>query len=164
MLICRGMRHSPDTQALLAALDQQRGARGTVELFDSLNEENPLKVGFALARAPLHTLRPELEAWMRQRGAEPPAPPGPSELLLAELEARLVAQERLARALQRDVEALRGLGDGFGLSANAYAAVSVVLAGVAALGWAAAFGLLPFTPEGPTPTIDVSNTSQVRPR
>ena len=56
------------------------------------------------------------------------------------MEERLKEQERRINLLSRQVETLNEI----------YAALCVLFGGVAILGWMAAFGLLPFTPEAPT--------------
>lgn len=142
---------APDTESLLAKLDKHRHARGTVPIFDALLNETVEVVSLELSRAPMHPLRPELTAWLRARGQAPSDLPSPDQLLLAELEERLEAQEKRIRTLTQEVETLSGLGL-MGRRVNeVYAAMTALFVGISILGWMAAFGLLPFTPEGPTP-------------
>ena len=153
-----------DTELLLAALERHRHVRGSVELFDALLEEQAERLQLALGKVPLHPLRPELIQWLLSRGQRLPELPSPTELALAEVEERLQVQERQIDALRTQVEALQGLGLNSRRMAEAYAAMVVLFVGIALLGWAAAFGLLPFHPEDPTSmVIPSTQTAPVRP-
>lgn len=142
---------APDTEALLASLDRLNRARGSAALFDALLEENVEKLAVELGRHPTHFLRPELLRWLAARGHRPDDLPSPTELLLAELEERLADQEKRLRELSAQVEGLQAIGLGSKRVTEAYGAMIALFVGMAILGWASAFGLLPFTPEGPTP-------------
>lgn len=140
-----------DTEALLASLDTLSRARGSAELFDALLEENVEKLAVELGRHPTHFLRPDLVRWLAARGHRPQDLPSPTDLLLAEVEERLGAQEKRIRELSAEVERLSAIGLGSKRVTEAYGAMIALFVGMAILGWASAFGLLPFTPEGPTP-------------
>ena len=150
-----------DTEALLSALDKVGRARGSAELFDALLEENVERVAVELGRFPTHLLRPELTQWLTVRGHRLQDMPSPTDLLIADLEARLEFQERRIRELSARVESLGALGLGSRRVTEAYGAMIALFIGMAVLGWAAAFGLLPFSPEGPTPLkpVDAAITS-----
>jgi hypothetical protein len=144
---------SADTEELLGLLDKNRRHRGSTELFDALLLEKPEAVSLALSRVPSHPLRQELLVWLERREASLPALPSAQELILSELEERVSAQDRQIRELKARVEALGGLGLNGQRIAEMYAGACVVLAGVAILGWMAAFGMLPFSPEAPAPVL-----------
>lgn len=147
----------PDTEALLSGLDRYRSVRGTVELFDALLEEDVSAVSRELGRAPRHPLGEELRAWLGARGARAPRTPTNDEVLaahgildvddwLADHDKRMhELEERLARASLGRQRAER--------SASAYAGVTVILLGVAVLGWLAALGVITIGAEK-LPTVD----------
>lgn len=138
-----------DTESLLDALDRHRNRTGSVEIFDALVARNPGAVQLALSRAPAHPLRDAVSAWLRARDVAPPELPSAEEVRVQALEERIAILERRFVELNRNVDAIAGLGQGTLKVADAYAAICVVLFGIAVLGWAAAFGILPFTPESP---------------
>jgi hypothetical protein len=153
-----------DTEQLLTALERHRQARGSVELYDALLEEHAERLQLALGKVPLHPLRPELIRWLLSRGHRLPELPSPAELALAELEERLEVQQKQITALREQVETLQGLGLHSHRVNEAYAAVVVLFVGIAVLGWAAAFGLLPFHPEDPTSmVVPTTQTAPARP-
>ncbi len=153
-----------DTERLLTALERHRQLRGSVELYDALLEEHAERLQLALGRVPLHPLRPELIQWLLSRGHRLPELPSPSELALAEVEERLEVQQKQIVTLREQVEALQGLGLNSRRITEAYAAMVVLFVGIAVLGWAAAFGLLPFHPEDPTSmVVPQSQTAPPRP-
>lgn len=151
---------SMDSEALLALLDRHRYCRGSTDFFDAVMEERVEGVALALSRFPTHPLRVQVVAWLRLREAEVPELPSPTDLLLGELEERLVLQEKQIRDLSARVEQLSGLGLNSQRVNEVYAGVSVLLVGVAILGWMAAFGILPFVPEGPTPMMNATEHSK----
>ena len=141
---------APDTEILMIELDRYRLARGTVPIFDALLEENPIRLALELGRVPLHPCRPLIIGWLQRRDQPLPSLPSPESLLLSEMEERLKEQERKINLLSRQIETLNEIGF-IGRRVNEiYAAVCVLFVGAAILGWMAAFGLLPFTPEAPT--------------
>jgi hypothetical protein len=153
-----------DTEQLLTALERHRQARGSVELYDALLEEHAERLQLALGKVPLHPLRPELIRWLLSRGHRLPELPSPAELALAELEEQLEVQQKQITALREQVETLQGLGLHSHRVNEAYAAVVVLFVGIAVLGWAAAFGLLPFHPEDPTSmVVPTTQTAPARP-
>ena len=140
-----------DTEGLLDALDQFRDVRGTVALFDGLAVRDPNLVLNALVGVPEHPLAGRIAAWLRGRGVEPPPPPTAEELLarlgIGDVARWVQDQDRALQRLEsrlRDVEGARQRAE---RAANGFAAVSVLLLAGAVLGWMAAFGVLPFSPE-----------------
>jgi hypothetical protein len=143
-----------DTAALLEALERHREVRGSLPLFDGLLRDDPAAVQAAIADAPVHPVRDAVEGWLRARGVDVPVGSDSAaarELASIRAEATLrerrLAEEAADARRERDV-AVR--------AANAYAAMCVLLAMIAIGGWLAAFGVVPFHAEGPTPTADSS--------
>ena len=130
---------APDTRSLLLALERHREVRGSLWLYDALLRDDVEEVRAALARVPSHADAADIRVWLRARGVEPDL--SPSAAIAAP--ASRAPDVTLARAIAARDEAIR--------AANGYAGISVVLAAVAMLGWLAAFGLIPFQPEAPTP-------------
>lgn len=136
-----------DTEALIDRLDRVREARGSIELFDGLVAEDAESVAKTLAVHPRHPLLEEIRVWLAVRGVATPAPPTPAEVAArlgitdldavladeAKTRARLTASADEAWKRARQAEAV----------ANAYAAVLVLLVGVAIIGWLAALDALP---------------------
>ncbi len=146
-----------DTAALLERCDRLRDAPGSVELYDALADGDAEAVGHAYSRWPRHAAAPQVLAWLRARGVEPPPPPSVAEVaaehgiddlaghLRAEAERMGRLRENLERTLQRAERAES--------VASAYAAVVLLLAAVAALGWAAALGVVPIFEAAPRPEV-----------
>lgn len=144
-----------DTAALLQALERVREVRGSLEIFDGLVRDEPAAVREALAFAPRHPLHDDVAAWLSARGLAPPSPPDVATVLarhgISDLEAFLDERQKTERRLGSLLADARADAARHASAANAYAAVSVLLAAAAFLGWLAAFGVLPFKPEGPVP-------------
>lgn len=149
------MTAPPDTAALLQALERVREVRGSLELFDGLVRDEPAAVRDALAFAPRHPLRDDVGAWLAARGLDAPPPPDLAAALarhgISDLESWVEERKRTERRLGSMLADARADAARHASAANAYAAVSVLLAAAALLGWLAAFGVLPFQPEGPVP-------------
>lgn len=143
----------PDTEALLTALDDVRLVKGSEELFDALLEGHPAQVRATLARFPKHPLHERIVSWITTRGLEPPPAPTREELFAArgiddvevwsdDMVRRIqTLEDQVSRAVQARLQAEK--------LANAYAAVSAMLAIVAILGWLAAVGVIHIEPEAP---------------
>jgi hypothetical protein len=137
-----------EREQILDALDQFRDVRGTVALFDGIATGDAAAIARALKDAPEHPLAGRVGAWMRAQGVAPPSPPTTDELLarlgIGDVGRWVQDQDRaLARLEQRlrDVEQARLRSE---RAASGLAAVCVVLAAAAALGWLAAYGILDF--------------------
>jgi hypothetical protein len=139
-----------DTQDLLDALERHKEVKGTLPLFDALWSGDPAAVQAALADFLAHPLAGRVGDWLEARGAARPTKPSGAEILerrgiedvsgWIDRHEKEVAQLRRERdvAVQQRSDALK--------TANALAMMLVVLAGVALIGWLAAFGVMPFTP------------------
>lgn len=133
--------------SLLDDLDRLRDVKGSVEIFDALAVDDAPAVAAALARFPRHPLAAALTQWLAARGLEGPRVPSPAEVAtklgIDDLEAHLDAENQLRTRLERSLEAASSRAERAETVANAYAAILVVVALVAALGWLAALGALP---------------------
>lgn len=145
--------------ALIARLDAFMEFPGTIPLFDALSAPDGPDLGAGVAavveRFPNHPLAREVQAWLRVHGIEVTVP-GPAavlaELGIDDLRAWYDRRQRERVALERALsEALEGQAAA-SLSANAYSFMCVLLFFVALFGWAAAFDVWEFTPEGPLPS------------
>ncbi len=136
-----------DTETLLDALDRVRDARGSIELFDALAAEDAAAVATVLARFVRHPLAEELRAWLHARGVEGASLPSPGEVAqklgITDLEAHLETEARDRARLSRSLEEAWKRAERAETVANAYAAILVVVALAAVLGWLAALGVVP---------------------
>ena len=138
-----------DTEALLDRLDRVREARGSVELFDALLAEQPEGVAKALALHLRHPLLIEVSAWLSARGIEPPTAPGAQavadRLGITDLESVLAEEAKTRARLTASADEAWKRARRAESVANAYAAVLVLLVGVAITGWLAALDALPIS-------------------
>ncbi|MBM4391690.1 MAG: hypothetical protein FJ090_11255 [Deltaproteobacteria bacterium] len=136
-----------DTEALLDAIDRVRDARGSIELFDALAAEDAAAVATALARFGRHPLAEPVREWLRARGIEGASLPSPAEVALrlgiSDLEAHLETDARERARLARSLGEAWQRAERAETVANAYAAILVVVALAAVLGWLAALGVVP---------------------
>jgi hypothetical protein len=147
-----------DTRALLEALERAREVRGSLPLFDALVRDDAAAFSAALAEHPRHPIAAEGRAWLAARGLPAPAHPSAEERLVAlgitDVDAFVEQARRTERELRRkSAELAEELHAARRLS-NATAAVCVVLGLLAAAGWAAVLGDLPFPRAASPPTID----------
>ena len=141
------MSRPADSERLLEELDRFRDAPGTLRLFDAILAEDVEAVRLALGRALRHPLVDEVHAWLAARGATGPRGATPEEVLaeagIPDLQAflsdALAERSRLEATLAR-LQVEKATVE---RSASAYAALCVVCAVVAVLGWMAALGDLP---------------------
>lgn len=144
---------------LIARLDAFMEFPGTIPLFDALSApegpEHAAGVAAVVERFPNHPLARELQDWLHVHGIEVAAPSPAAvlaELGIDDLRVWYDRRQRERVALERALsEALEGQAAA-SLSANAYSFMCVLLFFVALLGWAAAFNVWEFTPEGPLPS------------
>ncbi len=132
-----------DSQRLADAFERVRERPGTLELFDAIVAEDVVAAATALSRHLRHPMAPEVEGWLAARGVAAPGRPT-AEMIMAEhgivdLEGHLDLAEREASRVRASLAAAFSRAARAESLANAYAAVVVLLAGVAALGWAASF-------------------------
>lgn len=137
----------PDTAALCEAFERVRERPGTIELFDAVAAEDALAVAAALGRFPRHPFARDLGVWLAARGVDAPERPTPEEILarhgIDDLEARLEADQRDASRLRESLERAFVRAERAESVASAYAAILLLVVGVAVVGWAAALGVLP---------------------
>lgn len=147
-----------DTEALLERFERYRETKGTLELFDALGTGHAGEVQKALAHALKHPLAGEVGEWLERRGYERPAPPTGQEILeergIQDVEGFLQRRDAELAELRRSLEVASESARRAQNAASGYAAVCVLLAGVAILGWLAALRVIPFVPEGPTPLME----------
>lgn len=148
-----------DTEALMDDLDRFRTTRGTVEFFDALLEQDADAVLTQLKLTPKHPLAEPIGAWLRARGLAPPPPPTPAEILAAhgitDVEAWIEAnkkrmadmEERLSNAVLARESAQR--------AASVYSGMTVILMGIAILGWLGAIDIIHIVGEAPLSVPDV---------
>lgn len=148
-----------DTEALMEELDRFRTTRGTVELFDALLDQDADAVLNQLKLTPRHPLAEPLAAWLRARGLVPPPPPTPAEILAAhgitDVEGWIVSnkkrvadmEERLSNAVLARESAQR--------AASVYSGMTVILLGIAILGWLGAIDIIHVVGEAPLSAPDV---------
>lgn len=152
-----------DTEALLERFERYRETKGTLELFDALCSGNARAVQKALSFALKHPLADEIGAWLERRGLERPRAPTSQEVLekrgIDDVEAFLQRKEAEVAELRRSLEIASEAARRAQNAASGYAAMCVLLAGVAILGWLAALQILPFVPEGPTPMMEEDEPS-----
>lgn len=137
-----------DTEALIDRLDRVREARGTIELFDGLLAEDAEAVAKALAVHLRHPLAQEFSVWLSARGVATPAPPSPAEVAerlgITDLDAHFAEEAKTRARLTTSADEAWKRARRAEAVANAYAAVLVLLVGVAIMGWLAALDALPF--------------------
>lgn len=146
-----------DTADVLEGLDRNRLAKGSGELYDAILTRSPAEVCAELAKHPRHPVAELLGEWLRARGVEPPPPPSADEVLarlgIPDIEAHLQKKDAEIQKLRRELEDVRSKGSDALRAATGYSFTTVLLVGVAILGWLAALGVLPITPYVP-PTLD----------
>lgn len=149
-----------DTTALVVALERVQRVPGTLPIFDALSVEDVPTVAALLAQHPRHPLRAELVAWLDRRGQALPPPPTADDICreygIDDLAEHLDSVGQRLRVTERSLAATLERAERAESVANAYAAVLVVVAAVALLGWAAALDYLslfeaPPLPERPAP-------------
>ncbi|GDX80685.1 hypothetical protein LBMAG42_24960 [Deltaproteobacteria bacterium] len=141
----------PDTAELVDALQRVHDRPGTLEIFDALIAESPEGVAAALGAFPRHPMAVPLGAWLRARGVEGPRQPTVAEVLakngIVDLEAHLSGQAGQVAALQRGLDTAWERVARAEMAANAYAAMLVLFAALAILGWAVALDIVPLFDE-----------------
>lgn len=146
-----------DTAELLAGLDRHKLARGSAELYDALLYGSPKRVADELRAVQRHPLHEELARWLVARGEQPPAPPSNDEILarlgIEDIEAHLARKDAEIAKLRKELADISTRGHDALKAATGYSFTTVLLAGVAVMGWLAAFGVLPFSPQV-IPTLD----------
>jgi len=161
---------APDTQALVEALERVSTLPGTGELFDALTAEDAPGVARALGAFPRHPRARAVAVWLAARGIEGPERPGAEAVMAAhgieDLEAHLLGAQQQLTTVQRSLDAALSRASRAESVASAYAAVLVLVVGLAGLGWAAALGVIPLfappaAPEKPAhePAPTPSSTS-----
>lgn len=152
-----------DTAALMEGLDRHRLAKGSPELYDALLQGSPHRVRDELVHFLRHPLAAELGDWLRARGVQPPAAPTNDEVLarlgIADIEAHLARKEAELAKLRQELASVTDRGHSALKAATGYSATTALLFGAAVLGWLAAFGVIPFTPEL-TPTVEMEKARQ----
>lgn len=137
----------PDTQELVEALQRVHDRPGTLEIFDALIAESAEDVAAALGAFPRHPMAMPLAAWLKARGVEGPRPPTVSEVLakngILDLEVTLAEQAKQVATLQRGLDTAWARVARAETAANAYAAMLVLFAALAVLGWAVALDVVP---------------------
>lgn len=140
-----------DTAELMAGLDRHKLAKGSPELYDALLHGNPYRVRDELSHFLRHPLAAEFAAWLVARGVEPPRRPSNDEILKAlgitDIEATLQKKDSEIAKLRKELDYVQGKGSDALKAATGYSFTSVLMFGVALLGWLAAFGVLPFSPQ-----------------
>lgn len=135
-----------DTTALVVALERERLTPGTLPLFDALTADDAPAVAARLAEFPRHPLRAEFVEWLAARGLSVPPPPTATEVCvergIVDLIAHLDGLEKQVRVQGKGMETTLARAQRAESVANAYAAVLVVVAAIALLGWAAALDYL----------------------
>lgn len=153
-----------DTDELLERFERYRDVKGTLELFDALCSGNAYAVRDALMHALKHPMAEDVVAWLARRGVPRPLPPSNVEVLekrgIEDVDAFLVKKDKEIAELRRALELAQGAAQRAQNAASGYAAASLVLGGVALLGWLAALGVLPFVAEGPTPLRELDGQEQ----
>ena len=147
-----------DRGALVTRLERFVEFPGTLPLFDVLSlpegPEMTALVAVVIGRFPTHPLAADVRRWLAANGVDAP-PPDPlavlAELGISDVRVWAERQKREVVTLQRALEDARESRMRAAVAANGYSLVSVLLLGVALLGWAAAFHLWSFSPEGPLP-------------
>lgn len=144
-------RSATDTQDLLDALDRHKEAKGTLALFDALFVEDADAVYYALTDHLTHPLSDRLGVWLEARGVARPAKPSSAEILerrgVTDVDAWITRHEKEMAAMKEELEVARRLRNEALIAANSFSAILVVFVAVAVLGWLAAFGVLPFSPQ-----------------
>lgn len=147
-----------DTRALLEALERVREVRGSLPLYDALVRGDGAAFAAAVASHPRHPLKDAAVTWLGARGlALPPGPDVASRLLalgIEDVEAHVEAARRTERELRARVDELSTELAAARGAANAAALVCVLLGLLAAAGWAAVLGDLPFPRASDPPTMD----------
>jgi hypothetical protein len=147
-----------DTRALLDALERVREVRGSLPLYDALIRVDGVAFAQALAMHPRHPLRDDALAWMERRGIAPAAPPDATSRLLAYGIEDVDTYVATVRATERDLRAraadLAAEAARARQVANAASLVCVLLGILAAVGWAAVLGDLPFPRAVDPPSVD----------
>lgn len=139
------------TAELVEALQRVVDRPGTVEIFDALIADSPEDVAGALGAFPRHPMATAVGTWLRARGLEGPRPPTVAEVVakngIVDLQAHLEAQAKQAAATQRGLDAAWARAARAETAANAYAAMLVLFAALAVLGWAVALDVIPLFEE-----------------
>lgn len=147
-----------DTRALLEALERAREVRGSLPLFDALVRDDAEAFSRALGEHPRHPIAAVGRAWLAARGLPAPTPPSAEERLVAlgitDVDAFVEQARRTERELRRTNADLAAELHAARRLANASSAVCVLLGLLAAAGWAAVLGDLPFPRAASPPTID----------
>ncbi len=144
--------------AFIGRLDSFVEYPGTVPLFDALSApegpDHAKGVATVLVHFPAHPLARDLREWLGAQGIEADEP-GPlavlAELGIEDVRAWYDRQKRERQALERALTEARTERADALLAANGYSFMCALLFFVAIFGWAAAFHLWDFTPEGPLP-------------
>lgn len=146
-----------DTAELLAGLDRFRNAKGSAELYDALLTGTPKRVHDELGRVLRHPIAAEIGEWLRARGVEPPRPPSNDEVLerlgITDVEAYVTKKDAEITRLKSELAIVSSRGSDALKAATGYSATTVLLTGVAILGWLAALGVIPINPQI-DPTVD----------
>ncbi len=146
---------SDDTVALVAALERVQERPGTLVLFDALAAEAAAAVAEVLAAHPRHPLRESVAAWLAARGVAVPAPPSAAQVCaergIIDLAEHLDQAQKQAQQAARGIERSVARAERAESLANAYAAVLVVVAAIALLGWGAALDYLSMFEAPPLP-------------
>lgn len=152
-----------DTADLLAGLDRHRNAKGSPEIYDALLTANAGQVRDELGKVLRHPMAEEIHVWLLARGIDPPKPPSNDEVLarlgILDIESVLLKKDAELLRLKNQVTELQNRGSDALKAATGYSFTTVLLAGVAVLGWLAALGVIPINQEV-IPTLDKSKTEQ----
>jgi hypothetical protein len=137
---------SPDTTALVVALERLQQSPGTLPLFDALSVEDVGAVGEVLSRYARHPMRADVAGWLQARGGAVASLPSADAVCerrgIVDLDAHLDEAAEQVRRQGLAMERLLLRAQKGESVANAYAALLVVVAAIALLGWASALDYL----------------------